>query len=72
MRANKRRTPPDDRTIAEKVSHDGGGRAAIVNRSSPRTAVRDRDLLVAYLIGDIPVFEDVIRKSSETPWNRDV
>ena len=62
MRAKKRRTPPDDRTVSEMMSHEGDGKTIIVNRSSPRTAVRDRAPLVAYSIGDTPVFKNIMRK----------
>ena len=62
VRAKKRRTPPDNRTIAEMMSHKGDEETIIVNRSSPRTAVNDRDPLVAYSIGDTPVFKNIMRK----------
>ena len=62
VRAKKRRTPPNDRTVSEMMSHEGDGKTIIVNRSSPRTAVRDRAPLVAYSIGDTPVFKNIMRK----------
>ncbi len=64
MRAKKRRTPSDDRTVAEMMSHEGERETIIVNRSSPRTAVRDRAPLVAYSIGGTPVLKDIMRKRS--------
>lgn len=64
VRAKKRRTPPNDRTVAEMMSHEGDEETIIVNRSSPRTAVRDKAPLVAYSIGDAPVFENIMRKWS--------
>ena len=35
VRAKKRRTPPDNRTVTEKLSHGDRGRAMVANRSSP-------------------------------------
>lgn len=64
MRAKKRRTPPDDRTIAEMMSHDGSGRVTIVSRSNPKTLARGSTPLMAYLIGDTPIFEGIMREGS--------
>ena len=78
VRAKKSRAPSDDRAVAEKLPHDCSGRTAIANRSVPRTAVSDCDLLVvfdllvvlmAYPISDMPVFEE---EDAEAPRNRDV
>ena len=62
VRAKKRRTPPNDRTVAEMMFHEGDGETIIIDRSSARTAVSDRDPLVAYSIGDTPVFKNIMRK----------
>ncbi len=70
-RAKKRRTPPNDCTVAEMMSHEGDRETIIVNRSSSRTAVRDRDPLVAHSIGDTPVFKNIMGKSSEATLNRE-
>ena len=57
VRAEKRCTPADYRIVTKQLSHKGDRETIIVNRSSSRTAVSDRDPLVAYSIGDTPVFK---------------
>ena len=62
VRAKKRRTPPNDCTVAEMMAHEDERETIIVNRSSSRTAVSDRNPLVAHSIGDTPVFKNIMRK----------
>lgn len=63
MGTKKRCTPPDDRTVAEKLSHEGGGRATIINEAA-REWREGQTRLVIYPIGGAPVFENIMRKRS--------
>jgi hypothetical protein len=56
-RPQKRRPPPDDCAVAEKLPHDGGdGKPIIINGSSLRTMARKMEAYFSIQRGQVPLY----------------